>query len=123
MQATSEPLNALEHNLAWKPSGSLIASTERLPNKYQVSLFEKNGLRHGEFTLPFGKDEVVVTHLSWNKDSEALLVASKCVQECFPQPSYIQIYTCSNYHWSLKQSWVQNEDIVYIQWDTIHALR
>lgn len=38
LQATSEPCPGLEHCLAWKPTGALIASAERLPNKYQVPL-------------------------------------------------------------------------------------
>ena len=47
--------------LSNRPSGNLIASTERRPNKHEVIFFEKNGLRHGEFTLPFGVKEVKVT--------------------------------------------------------------
>ncbi|MGH0154640.1 UNVERIFIED_CONTAM: hypothetical protein FKN15_036947 [Acipenser sinensis] len=30
----------------------------RKPNKHDVVFFERNGLLHGEFTLPFGKDQV-----------------------------------------------------------------
>lgn len=43
-----------------KPSGSLIASTQDKPNQQDVVFFEKNGLLHGHFTLPFLKDEVKV---------------------------------------------------------------
>lgn len=38
--------------IAWRPSGNLIALTQNLPNKQVVCFMEKNGLRHGEFTLP-----------------------------------------------------------------------
>jgi hypothetical protein len=45
---------------AFRPSGSLIASTQDKPNQQDVVFFEKNGLLHGHFTLPFLKDEVKV---------------------------------------------------------------
>ena len=34
-----------------RPSGNLIASSQKLPNKHEIIFFEKNGLRHGEFSL------------------------------------------------------------------------
>lgn len=60
LQYTSESSNGLEECLAWKPSGNLIATTQRLVNKHVVALFEKNGLKHKEFLLPFGVKEVTV---------------------------------------------------------------
>lgn len=60
LQYTSEPTNGLEECLAWKPSGSLIAAPQRLINKLVVALFEKNGLKHREFSLPFETKEVKV---------------------------------------------------------------
>lgn len=60
LQSTSEPVAGLGPALAWKPSGSLIASTQDKPNQQDVVFFEKNGLLHGHFTLPFLKDEVKV---------------------------------------------------------------
>ena len=58
LQATSEDIDGLEHSLCWKPSGSVIATTQRLPNKHIVAFVEKNGLKHGEFKLPFSVDQV-----------------------------------------------------------------
>ena len=46
--------------ISYRPSGNLIASTQRRPNKHDVIFFEKNGLRHGEFTLPFKPKETKV---------------------------------------------------------------
>ena len=43
-----------------RPSGSLIVSSQRRPNKHNIIFFERNGLRHGEFTLPFGVHDVKV---------------------------------------------------------------
>ena len=44
----------------FRPSGSLIASTQRKPHRHDVVFFERNGLKHGEFSLPFGKRQVKV---------------------------------------------------------------
>lgn len=48
----------------FRPSGSLMASTQRQANKHSVVFLEKNGLLHGDFTLPFGKDQVKVRSLT-----------------------------------------------------------
>lgn len=61
LQYTSELVDCLEGTLSWKPSGNLIASTRKLPNKHTVALFEKNGLLHREFTLPFSTKNVQVS--------------------------------------------------------------
>uniref|UniRef100_A0A8C1L9Z2 Elongator complex protein 1 n=1 Tax=Cyprinus carpio TaxID=7962 RepID=A0A8C1L9Z2_CYPCA len=101
LQATSEAVNGLEQPLCWKPSGSLIASTQRHPNKHSVVFMEKNGLLHGDFTLPFGKEQVKVKELLWNSDSTVLAVwMEDSNQNCL----YIQLWTVGNYHWYLKQS-------------------
>lgn len=43
------------------PCGNLIASSQRRPHKHDVVFFERNGLQHGSFTLPFAQDEVKVS--------------------------------------------------------------
>ncbi|XP_053284778.1 elongator complex protein 1 isoform X2 [Pleuronectes platessa] len=106
LQSTSEPINGLEQALCWKPSGSLIASTQRHPNKHSVVFMEKNGLLHGDFTLPFSKDQAKVKDLLWNTDSTVLLV---WLEDMTPGEdgqvnTYIQLWTVGNYHWYLKQS-------------------
>ena len=47
-----------------RPSGSLIASSQRKPHRHEIIFFERNGLRHGEFILPFNKMEVQVSLFS-----------------------------------------------------------
>lgn len=47
-----------------RPSGNLITSTQEKPNRHDVVFLEKNGLLHGEFTLPFQKGQVKVSALS-----------------------------------------------------------
>ncbi|KAI9298608.1 IkappaB kinase complex, IKAP component [Neoconidiobolus thromboides FSU 785] len=99
LQNSTELIDKLEHNVFWKPSGSLIASTQRLPHRYQVVFFEKNGLRHGEFTLP--TDVKRVLELKWNCDSTilALLVQKN---EGASAEFYLQFWYVNNYFWYLK---------------------
>lgn len=69
LQYSSEQINGLEEPLSWKPSGSLIATTQNLYNKYVVALFEKNGLKHRELVLPYKAKEMrVCLHLFFFKN-------------------------------------------------------
>lgn len=90
LQNTSEPVPGLEQGLAWKPSGSVIVSSQRfgflgggqgLPSRHDVVFFERNGLRHGEFGLreywvpkPDTKRQwsYRVKEFAWNADSTIL---------------------------------------------------
>lgn len=129
LQATSEVVNGLEQSLGWKPTGSLIASTQRHPNKHSVVFMEKNGLLHGDFTLPFEKDQVKVKELLWNSDSTLLAVWAEDLKprENDHPNTYIQLWTVSNYHWYLKQSLhFGNEPLkapACVCWDPEKALR
>eukprot|EP00842_Homolaphlyctis_polyrhiza_P004259 jgi/Hompol1/4834/HPOL_003925-RA len=100
LQNTSEFVSQLEHSLSWRPSGNLIASTQRLPHRHDVVFFERNGLRHGEFTLRDSKD--VVVELQWNSDSSALAILLSRDQ-AQGHTSAIQIWSSNNYYWYLKQ--------------------
>ncbi|KAK3098402.1 hypothetical protein FSP39_019180 [Pinctada imbricata] len=131
LQSTSEKLDGIEHPLAWRPSGNLIASTQRRPNKHDVVFFEKNGLRHGEFTLPFGVKDTLVKELLWNNDSSVLCVWCEDLTEKGGQQkqphSYIQLWIMSNYHWYLKQSLHFRDEagdrVVSVMWDPEHTYR
>jgi len=93
LQSTSEPVPGLEHPLSWRPSGNLIASTQRFgfegggagkEGRHDVVFFERNGLRHGEFNLrePWKKITLggkiswgySVKDMSWSSDSNILSV-------------------------------------------------
>ncbi|XP_051018144.1 elongator complex protein 1 [Acomys russatus] len=129
LQSTSEPVPGLGPCLAWKPSGNLIASTQDKPNQQDVVFFEKNGLLHGQFTLPFFKDEVKVNDLLWNADSSVLAVwLEDLPKEDGPTPrSYVQLWTVGNYHWYLKQSLPFSTSgknrIVSLLWDPVTPCR
>ncbi|XP_069834097.1 elongator complex protein 1 isoform X2 [Dendropsophus ebraccatus] len=122
LQSTSEPVEGLEQALSWKPSGSLIASTQSKPNKHDVIFFEKNGLVHGEFTLPFAKGDVQVRELLWNSDSTILAVWLQDIEkEGSKSNTYVQLWVVGNYHWYLKQSLhfgsEENKRVVSVVWD------
>ncbi|XP_072716665.1 elongator complex protein 1 isoform X2 [Ciconia boyciana] len=122
LQSTSEPISGLEQALSWKPSGNLIASTQEKPNRHDVVFLEKNGLLHGEFTLPFQKGQVKVNELLWNADSTILAIWLEDLKVENSKPnSYVQLWTTGNYHWYLKQSLhfgsLEENQLVSLLWD------
>ena len=98
LDSVSEPIDGLEGALSWRPYGNLIAGIQRLEDRIDVVFFERNGLRHGEFTLRLTEEEKALwasqIHLSWNVDSTVLAV-------CFKDR--VQFWTMGNYHYYLKQ--------------------
>ena len=98
LDSVSEPVNGLTGALTWRPAGNLIASIQRLPERVDVVFFERNGLRHGQFTLRLTKAEMddwgTDSSIDWNVDSTVLAV-------CFLDR--VQLWTMGNYHYYLKQ--------------------
>ena len=98
LDSVSEPVDGLEGALSWRPAGNLIAGIQRLDNRIDVVFFERNGLRHGQFSLRLAPEQLQVPgqHLSlhWNSDSTVLAVVMS---------ESIQLWTMGNYHWYLKQ--------------------
>uniref|UniRef100_A0A8C0EGY0 Elongator complex protein 1 n=1 Tax=Bubo bubo TaxID=30461 RepID=A0A8C0EGY0_BUBBB len=128
LQSTSEPISRLEQALSWKPSGSLMASTQEKPNRHDVVFLEKNGLLHGEFTLPFQKGQVKVNELLWNADSTILAIWLEDLKvENSHTNSYVQLWTTGNYHWYLKQSLhfgsLEENRLVSLLWDRENPYR
>ncbi|XP_040435018.1 elongator complex protein 1 isoform X2 [Falco naumanni] len=128
LQSTSEPVSGLEQALSWRPSGNLIASTQEKNNSYDVVFFEKNGLLHGEFTLPFQKGQVKVNELLWNADSTILAIWLEDLKVENSNPnSYVQLWTTGNYHWYLKQSLhfgsLEKNQLVSLLWDRENPYR
>lgn len=98
IDSASEPVDGLESALSWRPAGNLIAGIQRLPDRLDVVFFERNGLRHGEFSLRLSKDEMETwasdLALLWNVDSTVLAVSFR---------DRVQLWTMGNYHYYLKQ--------------------
>lgn len=115
LQYTSEKQQGLESNLVWRPSGNVIATTQRLHNKYMVSFFEKNGLKHGGFDLNLNTTTQVESIL-WSSDSEILTLQCK---DFATNTQTLFLYTAGNYHWYLKQTLLFKSDqkIIKLMWD------
>ncbi|KAH3683919.1 hypothetical protein WICPIJ_005119 [Wickerhamomyces pijperi] len=96
----SEPVDFQEWQLDW---GTLITSVKRSVvvdeldqsenEQLEVIFFEKNGLRHGQFTVPPTVKQI--NTLKWNSTNEVLAVQTS--------DHSIQLWTTNNYHWYLKQ--------------------
>ncbi|KAJ3809935.1 IkappaB kinase complex IKAP component [Lentinula aff. lateritia] len=142
LQSTSESVPGLEHSLSWRPSGNLIASTQRFgfdgggagrDGRHDLVFFERNGLRHGDFELRPAHGLVPppsqalnlkwgykVKDIKWSSDSNVLAIwigrdhASDLVQ----------LWTTSNYHWYLKQeiSAPSDSEFTSIEWHPEIAL-
>jgi elongator complex protein 1 len=98
LDSVSEPVDGLEAALSWRPAGNLIAGIQRFSDRIDVVFFERNGLRHGQFSLRLTLQELITSgkhiQLSWNNDSSVLAVILA---------NSVQLWTMGNYHWYLKQ--------------------
>ncbi|CAL3971291.1 unnamed protein product [Diplocarpon coronariae] len=98
LDSVSEPVDGLEGTLSWRPAGNIIAGIQRREDRVDVVFFERNGLRHGHFTLRLTPEQIhrQEEHIkvSWNSDSTVLAVVMS---------NHIQLWTMGNYHWYLKQ--------------------
>ena len=106
LDSVSEACDGVEHNLSWKPQGSVIASTQRhydedVEQVLDVVFFERNGLRRGQFNTRLDSKDSVVQDLQWSSDSEILAVKLR---------HSVQLWTTKNYHWYLKQEIVIPEE-------------
>lgn len=116
-------MNILDTPIDWKYSKSMITSSIHRFNKHEVVFFERNGLAHGSFALPFPFGYMKINSLSWNLDSSILCVWAELAEpskefdyksigivsktQFFYQLiilTLVQLWSMSNYHWYLKQS-------------------
>lgn len=119
LDSVSEPVDGFEGALSWRPSGNLIAGVQRLADRVDVVFFERNGLRHGQFTLrspngsPLDASDTNI-RLEWNSDSTVLAVVLR---------DTIQLWTTGNYHWYLKQEIAMDPGFACLAWHSEKALR
>lgn len=125
LSATSDPcVRGLSHVLAVRPTGNLIATSQRMGGPYapgragrhDIVFFERNGLRHGEFSLredaasapdvPLAPsvppldawaNEHTIQRVAWNADGTIL-----AVHLLRGTRHMVQLWTTGNYHWYLK---------------------
>lgn len=103
LSVAEKPIKELQRPISFMPSGSLAAGYARIQGKdgqveNQIIFWEKNGLRHGEFTLP--DRDFSVVHMQFNADSS--LLALLCLKD---DRSEMSILVCarSNWAWQVKQ--------------------
>ncbi|KID90628.1 elongator complex protein [Metarhizium guizhouense ARSEF 977] len=117
LDSASEPVDGLEGALSWRPSGNLMAGIQRLADRIDVVFFERNGLRHGQFTLRSPEGSVMFhekIRLEWNSDSTVLAVVLN---------DSIQLWTMGNYHWYLKREIPISAKLLCLSWHPEKALR
>ncbi|OUM66737.1 hypothetical protein PIROE2DRAFT_40576, partial [Piromyces sp. E2] len=126
LQSTNEVMDQLEHPLCWRPSGNLIATSQRFSHKHNVIFLERNGLKHGEFTIREPLSTKIIEVL-WNFDSSVLaLWMERKNSDDEKKESIVQIWSMNNYHWYLKQEHIFNSDLGMIssmEWDPEKPLR
>jgi len=116
LDSVSEPVDGLEGPLSWRPSGNLLAGVQRFADRVDIVFFERNGLRHGQFTLRIPHDtrgSAEQIALEWNSDSTVLAVVLK---------DRIQLWTMGNYHWYLKQDIFTGSQRATMAWHPEKAL-
>lgn len=106
LDSVSEPIDGLEHNLSWRPLGSLIATTQRFTDVdgdvvLNIAFYERNGLRHGEFNTRLNPFEESIVNIEWSANSDVL---------AFNLRNRVQIWSTKNYHWYLKQEILVNAE-------------
>lgn len=117
LDGASEAVDGLESTLSWRPAGNLMAGIQRLPDRIDVVFFERNGLRHGEFTLRSSEAPITSQdniRLEWNSDSTVLAVMLA---------NTVQLWTMGNYHWYLKQEIPAAPSLSCLAWHPEKALR
>jgi len=122
LDSVSEPVDGLEGALSWRPAGNLIAGIQRVEDRVDVVFFERNGLRHGQFSLRLTPKQIQLPDqhisLSWNSDSTVMAVILA---------DSTQLWTMGNYHWYLKQEIKTNHSSLLssnpIVWHPEKALR
>ncbi|OAV88161.1 hypothetical protein, variant [Puccinia triticina 1-1 BBBD Race 1] len=104
------PNSQLGDKIAWRPEGSIIASSVRDLQKERLNVifFERNGLQRYGFDLNEIDSIVNIWGLAWNSDSSILAVGiekrgQSNTAESPQHTNYaVQLWTRNNYHWYLK---------------------
>lgn len=91
----NSPCLQLESTVSWNPDHSLIAAVQTERRGLQVSFFERNGLRHGEFLLPVAA--LRNPCVGYNSVGDVLAVSGST-----ESTHELQLWTRGNYHWYLK---------------------
>ena len=80
-------IQILDAPIRWKYSKCHLAGSVYRFNKHEIVFFERNGLAHGGFTLPFAPFQMRVKGIFWNMDGTILCVWSEQVDSTAPSTS------------------------------------
>lgn len=121
LQYTSEVKEGIENMLCWRPSGEIIATSQHLLNRHEISFIEPNGQPLGSFTLPFLSGSFTLHQIIWSSDSSTL-----CVWGILTDSSRqkLMLWTRNNYHWYLKQELVfdgEKERLSRVMFDPVSS--
>jgi elongator complex protein 1 len=101
--------------LGWSTNTALIAAPAVVRGDTQLLLFETNGLRHREFSVPgLREGEGDVVWCAWNGESDLLGLQLTMADGT----DVVQLWHRDNYHWYCKQEWVMPGAVECIQWDS-----
>ncbi len=120
--------------VAFATNGAYVAAHQVKPGGegHAVALVEKNGLKHGDFDIrtpavPVQHKPWEVTALDWDLPSTLLAVAMRSypIDKSSSTINFVgcvQVYYRENYHWYLKQQWVDH-DLTWLGFDSELANR
>lgn len=133
LSSSSEEIKGLTHTIGCRPVGNLVATSQRFgtsssegesydwgngrKTRHDIIFFERNGLRHGGFSLREEEREKEsdrdglkqidhrIKELKWNSDGNCLGILVTRFFESNAgtfQKDVLQLWTTMNYHWYLK---------------------
>jgi elongator complex protein 1 len=113
---SEKPLSNLQKPISFMPSGSFVAgfSQRALPNGSilrEIILWERNGLRHGEFQMP---DKIGLSVKSLDFSLDSTLLAIHCVGP--DAKEMILIFYRSNWKWFSKQVILLDKPLAAMKW-------
>ncbi|GMM53061.1 Elongator subunit [Starmerella bacillaris] len=114
LSSVSEPVDFLLPSVAWQPSGQFIAAA-CAPNddkQYTIQLFERNGLKRTEISLPIGLQKP--TSLQWSSNSAVLAVntGTENSEESGTSEGLSYLFVMKNWRWYLKHVTSELENAV-----------
>lgn len=122
LSSSSEALtnSQLGDKIAWRPEGSIIASSVRdlLKDRLNIIFFERNGLQRYGFDLNVIDSIVNIWGLAWNSDSSILAVGvekrnKSGSSDHTHQSRYAGEFCVQNYQSDLKPSFVSHSPFFY----------
>lgn len=111
---TEDLASGIHAPLSWNPDHSLIATIQEEKRKTIVAFYERNGLRHGEFTLPSTMQDI---QIAYNATGSIIAIVGT-----IHTTPVLQLWTRMNYHWYMKLQRNYETPIQSIYWDVMNEM-